>query len=54
MLMRFDPFSDLDRLSRQVWGNTTRTNSMPADAYRKEDRLYLPSMSPGSTPIRSM
>jgi HSP20 family protein len=48
--MRFDPFSDLDRLSRQVWGNTTRTNSMPADAYRKEDRLYLHVDVPGVDP----
>jgi len=49
MLMRFDPFSDLDRLSRQMWGNT-RTHSMPADAYRKEDRLYLHVDVPGVDP----
>jgi HSP20 family protein len=47
--MRFDPFSDLDRRSRQVWGNT-RINSMPADAYRKEDRLYLHVDVPGVDP----
>lgn len=49
MLMRFDPFADFDRLSRQVWGNT-RTNYMPADAYRKDDRLYLHIDLPGIDP----
>jgi HSP20 family protein len=49
MLMRFDPFSDFDRLSRQVWGNT-RTNYMPADAYRKDDRFYLHIDLPGIDP----
>jgi HSP20 family protein len=49
MLMRFDPFSDFDRLSRQVWGNA-RTNYMPADAYRKDDRFYLHIDLPGVDP----
>jgi len=49
MLMRFDPFSDFDRLSRQVWGNG-RTNFMPADAYRREDRFYLHIDLPGADP----
>jgi HSP20 family protein len=49
MLMRFDPFSDLDRLSRQVWGNS-RANFMPADAYRKDDRFYLHIDLPGIDP----
>lgn len=49
MLMRFDPFSDFDRLTRQVWGNT-RTNYMPADAYRKDDRFYLHIDLPGVDP----
>lgn len=49
MLMRFDPFSDFDRLSRQVWGNT-RTNFMPADAYRRGDRFYLHIDLPGVDP----
>ncbi|HJQ77964.1 MAG TPA: Hsp20/alpha crystallin family protein [Acidimicrobiia bacterium] len=48
MLMRFDPFSDLDRLTRQVWGNSR--NFMPADAYRKEDRFYLHIDLPGVDP----
>lgn len=49
MLMRFDPFSDFDRLTRQVWGNP-RTNYMPADAYRKDDRFYLHIDLPGIDP----
>lgn len=49
MLMRFDPFSDFDRISRQVWGNT-RTNFMPADAYRKDDKFYLHVDLPGVDP----
>lgn len=49
MLMRFDPFSDFDRLTRQVWGNT-RTNYMPADAYRQDDRFYLHIDLPGIDP----
>jgi HSP20 family protein len=49
MLMRFDPFSDLDRISRQVWGNS-RSTYMPADAYRKGDRFYLHVDLPGVDP----
>ncbi|MFZ0013300.1 MAG: Hsp20/alpha crystallin family protein [Acidimicrobiia bacterium] len=49
MLMRFDPFSDFDRFSRQVWGND-RTNFMPADAYRQDDRFYLHVDLPGVDP----
>jgi HSP20 family protein len=49
MLMRFDPFADLDRISRQVWGNS-RSTYMPADAYRKGDRFYLHVDLPGVDP----
>ena len=49
MLMRFDPFGDFDRLSRQVWGNS-RSNYMPADAYRQDDKLYLHIDLPGVDP----
>ncbi|HEU4318739.1 MAG TPA: Hsp20/alpha crystallin family protein [Acidimicrobiia bacterium] len=49
MLMRFDPFSDFDRLSRQVWGQS-RANFMPADAYRKGERFYLHLDLPGVDP----
>ncbi|MCI0425306.1 MAG: Hsp20/alpha crystallin family protein [Actinobacteria bacterium] len=46
MLMRFDPFADLDRLTRQAWG-PTRVNYMPADAYRLGDRFYVHVDLPG-------
>ena len=51
MLMRFDPFADFDRLTRQMMGGpNTRSNYMPADAYRKEDRFYLHIDLPGIDP----
>lgn len=49
MLMRFDPFDDLDRITRRVLGDV-RTNYMPADAYRKDDRFYLHVDVPGVDP----
>lgn len=51
MLMRFDPFADFDRLTRQmVGGANPRSNYMPADAYRKDDRFYLHIDLPGIDP----
>ena len=50
MLMRFDPFSDFDRLSRQTWGAANRANPMPADAYRKGERFFLHLDLPGVDP----
>lgn len=47
MLMRFDPFSDFDRLSRQVWNTSRGSSFMPADAYRKDDRFYIHLDMPG-------
>lgn len=51
MLMRFDPFRELDRLTSQVVG-TTRQSVMPMDAYRHGDRFLvhfdLPGVDPGS------
>ena len=53
MLMRTDPFRDLDRLlSQQVFGTANRPAAMPMDAYRKghEFRVHLdlPGIDPGS------
>jgi HSP20 family protein len=50
MLMRFDPFADFDRLTRQTWGTTSRANYMAADAYRKGDRFFLHIDLPGVDP----
>ena len=45
MLMRSDPFRELDRLTQQVFGNTTGTWSrpatMPMDAYRAGDEFVV-------------
>ncbi len=46
MLMRFDPFADLDRFSKEVWGST-RASVMPVDAYRLGDRFFIHLDLPG-------
>ena len=49
MLMRFDPFRELDRLSQQpVTG--LRTPSMPMDAYRHGDHFVVHFDMPGLDP----
>jgi HSP20 family protein len=52
MVMRFDPFRDLDRLTNDVWGANSRraaasANAMPIDAYRQGDRFYVHFDLPG-------
>jgi HSP20 family protein len=46
MLMRFDPFRDLDRLTDQVW-RSTRPQPMPMDAYRQGDHVLVHVDLPG-------
>jgi len=56
MLMRFDPFRELDRqfdrLSQRNWG----AGVMPIDAYRRGDHFYvhfdLPGVDPGSVDLQ--
>lgn len=50
MLMRFDPFADFDRLTRQVWGGARDAGFMPVDAYRQGDRFWLHLDLPGVDP----
>ena len=51
MLMRFDPFADFDRITRQMWGNQRGSSYyMPADAYRMGDRFYIHVDLPGVDP----
>lgn len=50
MLMRTDPFRELDRLTQQVFGTTARPATMPIDAYRKDDWFYVHFDLPGVTP----
>lgn len=52
MLMRTDPFRDLDRFAQQVLGTPSRPAAMPIDAYRHGDEfvveLDLPGVDTGS------
>jgi HSP20 family protein len=50
MLMRFDPFRELDRLSQATWGQNRPTMAM--DAYRRNGDFVvnfdLPGVDPGT------
>ncbi|MEV5311672.1 Hsp20/alpha crystallin family protein [Streptomyces sp. NPDC052610] len=50
MLMRTDPFRDLDRLAQQVFGSTARPAAMPMDAYRSGDDFIVHFDLPGIDP----
>lgn len=47
MLMRTDPFRDLDRLAQQLTGTTSRPAVMPMDAFRDQDRFVIQLDLPG-------
>ena len=47
MLMRTDPFRDLDRLTQQVFGTAARPAAMPIDAYRSGDEFVVQFDLPG-------
>jgi len=49
MLMRTDPFRDMDRLAQQLWGwnDRSRPASMPIDAYRHGDHFIVQFDIPG-------
>jgi HSP20 family protein len=55
MLMRTDPFRDLDRITQQMFGTNgtlARPSVMPMDAWREGDTFHvefdLPGVDPGS------
>ncbi len=50
MLMRTDPFRDLERLTRQLPGTAARPAAMPMDAYRHGDSFYIHFDLPGISP----
>jgi HSP20 family protein len=50
MLMRTDPFRELDRLTQQVFGTVARPSAMPMDAYRKGDEFFVHFDLPGIDP----
>ncbi|MGW6442527.1 MULTISPECIES: Hsp20/alpha crystallin family protein [Lentzea] len=53
MLMRTDPFRELDRLTQQVLGSAgtwSRPTAMPMDAYRDGDEFVVAFDLPGVAP----
>lgn len=50
MLMRTDPFRDLDRLTQQVFGTANRPATVPIDAYRDGDAVVVHVDVPGVDP----
>src|SRR5436190_14883809 len=53
MLMRTDPFRELDRLTQQVFGNNgtlARPSVMPMDAWRDGDKFHVEFDLPGVNP----
>ncbi|MEV4785953.1 Hsp20/alpha crystallin family protein [Streptomyces tuirus] len=51
MLMRTDPFRELDRLTQQVFGSaTSRPSAMAMDAYRSGDDFFVHFDLPGIDP----
>jgi HSP20 family protein len=47
MLMRTDPFRDLDRFAQQVLGTAARPAVMPMDAWREGDAFFVEFDLPG-------
>jgi HSP20 family protein len=50
MLMRFDPFRELDRLTDQLAAGARAPRSFPMDAYRHGDQFIVEMDLPGVTP----
>ncbi|MCM0676565.1 Hsp20/alpha crystallin family protein [Micromonospora phytophila] len=50
MLMRTDPFREIDRLAEQFFGTAARPAVMPLDAYRDGDWFYAAFDLPGVDP----
>jgi HSP20 family protein len=55
MLMRFDPFRELDRLTQQAFSVASRPAMMPMDAYRQDEHYVvhfdLPGVDPASIEV---
>src|SRR6266545_11417 len=50
VVMRFDPFRDFDRLAQQAFGGVVQVRSIPMDAYRRGDAVFLHFDLPGIDP----
>jgi HSP20 family protein len=55
MLIRTDPFRELDRVASQMFGTMARPTAMPMDAWREGDRFIvefdLPSVDPDTVDV---
>ena len=55
MLIRTDPFRELDRVTQQMFGTTARPAVMPMDAWREGDHFVvefdLPAVDPASVDL---
>jgi len=47
MLMRYDPFREIDRFTEGLFGNSARTPWMPMDAVRRGDHVEILFDLPG-------
>ncbi|MEV5999363.1 Hsp20/alpha crystallin family protein [Streptomyces griseomycini] len=50
MLMRTDPFRELDRLVERVWGTAAHPAGMPLDAWREGETFFVELDLPGVEP----
>jgi HSP20 family protein len=50
MLMRYDPFREIDRFTEGLFGNAARSPWMPMDAVRKGDHVEILLDLPGVRP----
>ena len=50
MLMRTDPFRDLDRLTDAMFGTAARPTALPMDAYRDNSSFVVQMEIPGVDP----
>jgi HSP20 family protein len=50
MLMRTDPFRELDRVAQELLGTNTRPAAMPIDAFRRGDEFVVQFDMPGVRP----
>jgi HSP20 family protein len=50
MLMRTDPFRELDRLTQQVFGTAARPAAMPMDAWQENGEFVVAFDLPGVSP----
>jgi HSP20 family protein len=50
MLMRTDPFRELDRLTQQMLGTVVQPSAVPMDAYRKGNAFHVHFDLPGIDP----